>query len=1183
MTIIVFLVDTSASMQQKSFVSGRSTLLDMAKNAVEFFVKMRQKSPESRGDRYMLLTFEEYPRNIKAGWKENLQTFMNELKNLEANGMTTMGSALKQVFDTLNVNRMQTGIDMYGQGRYPFYLEPAVIVTITDGGKLTTQASVQFELNLPMHSSVPGSELTREPFRWDQRLYALVLRMAGTPPMNQESGHVERDYSPIDAMCEVTGGRSYAVTSQRVLHQCIDSLVQKLQSGVVIHFEKIGPDPPPLPLTKDGDSQFDEDGSPLSRTDTTDTLPLDEDASLISAKGLTFNKDGMKDGVIISGGSNPSRPHTPNPILAPTNVAWHNCRKLIFVPRSAQKGFAVGFWPLPEAFWPDIAAPALPQRSAHPNIKFTCTNQEPMIIDNLPFDKYELEPSPLTLYILARKQPKTCWQVYTQGSSKTGVGNSVSLAPENTGFAFGYLKASTNLLTVNLFVLPYNYPVLLPLLDELFKVHRLKPTGEWRTAFQGYLRTMPAYYAGPLRRVLTRMGAGNLATSLIPETMDNCLSYSVLTYLKKLKNQAKIEYDKTLNTTPVAKGRIGPEGIKVIPRSPFKKELLTNHLLKDKFSLLRDQLTDFPGFLLGIKDPIVHGISGKSTNNRFRNPFDIPRKGLLDQIVRMRANYLQPSLNHTKLVDDDSRHSLPIGQMGNYQDYLKKMPVPLREIESTPVRQHMFGNPFKINKNMIMDEVVLDEVSLAAPGSPGQSAPGQGTGIGGSSNRGQKRQIDSSGSHLGVKRIKKGPLPRDFIYRKTPPGTPVHDPYEQTDTISKESHMTMEQNHMLDQNNLQLSMQLTPPASPVNYQSIAGNGILTENKLIINGNTVPNISISENISDISGNYNNENSDSNGVETFDNYSSNRHNALAGNLIAAANASGNQENSSLLTNVQQPLSGSSGSYINQINDAALSLDNNQRQESHRVSQRNTDQSSNPAIEGMSVTNNQINITGSDSNSSGMRMAASEIVASSSNIAPQIGNSSASHPSTSVTIPSQNKVNGSHNSIPISNRSGTSPHKTSSLTNGIINGSNRTSNLSSISTLVNGAHSPSKRKSRESRDNSPVPPTFARQNIKAESPLADVTLPQLNKEELRRINLRNQNMRQIIYKEVKRPGKNHERLIQMLKKDLHGPSQIRREYVKEVIAEAGRFKRKGLVELLEQQMEEIVTVLNTHQNSF
>ena len=50
--------------------------------------------------------------------------------------------------------------------------------------------------------------------------------------------------------------------------------------------------------------------------------------------------------------------------------------------------------------------------------------------------------------------------------------------------------------------------------------------------------------------------------------------------------------------------------------------------------------------------------------------------------------------------------------MGNYQDYIKKQPVALREIESAPVRQHMFGNPFKINKNMILDEVV-DEVGLS--------------------------------------------------------------------------------------------------------------------------------------------------------------------------------------------------------------------------------------------------------------------------------------------------------------------------------------------------------------------------------------------------------------------------------------------------------------------------------------
>lgn len=63
---------------------------------------------------------------------------MNELKNLQSYTLTTMGVAVKQAFDILNINRMTSGIDTYGQGRCPFFLETAVIVLITDGGKLTT-------------------------------------------------------------------------------------------------------------------------------------------------------------------------------------------------------------------------------------------------------------------------------------------------------------------------------------------------------------------------------------------------------------------------------------------------------------------------------------------------------------------------------------------------------------------------------------------------------------------------------------------------------------------------------------------------------------------------------------------------------------------------------------------------------------------------------------------------------------------------------------------------------------------------------------------------------------------------------------------------------------------------------------------------------------------------------------
>lgn len=71
-----------------------------------------------------------------------------------------------------------------------------------------------------------------------------------------------------------------------------------------------------------------------------------------------------------------------------------------------------------------------------------------------------------------------------------------SFKNSDVGHPFGYLKASTNLSCVNLFVMPYNYPVLLPLLDDLFKIHRSKPSAEWRAQFQNYVRTMPAYYVG---------------------------------------------------------------------------------------------------------------------------------------------------------------------------------------------------------------------------------------------------------------------------------------------------------------------------------------------------------------------------------------------------------------------------------------------------------------------------------------------------------------------------------------------------------------------------------------------------------------------------------------------------------------------------------------------------------------
>jgi hypothetical protein len=41
--------------------------------------------------------------------------FMSELKNLQASGLTTLGHALRTAFDLLNLNRLVSGIDNYGQ------------------------------------------------------------------------------------------------------------------------------------------------------------------------------------------------------------------------------------------------------------------------------------------------------------------------------------------------------------------------------------------------------------------------------------------------------------------------------------------------------------------------------------------------------------------------------------------------------------------------------------------------------------------------------------------------------------------------------------------------------------------------------------------------------------------------------------------------------------------------------------------------------------------------------------------------------------------------------------------------------------------------------------------------------------------------------------------------------------
>jgi integrator complex subunit 6 len=151
----------------------------------------------------------------------------------------------------------------------------------------------------------------------------------------------------------------------------------------------------------------------------------------------------------------------------------------------------------------------------------------------------------------------------------------------------------------------------------------------------------------------------------------------------------------------------------------------------------------------------------------------------------VRANFLLTTLTGTRLQDDDQLHSIPVQQMGNYQEYLKKQPSPLRELETAPVRQHMFGNPFKVNKNLMIDEA--DEAMPGQQSSRRRSA--------------STVSLDSLPPSPSPKKRKPGPLPKDTPYRRPatpPPGgiSELESPPNSPDTAHIENNGCQEDHEL---------------------------------------------------------------------------------------------------------------------------------------------------------------------------------------------------------------------------------------------------------------------------------------------------------------------------------------------------------------------------------------------------
>lgn len=67
--------------------------------------------------------------------------------------------------------------------------------------------------------------------------------------------------------------------------------------------------------------------------------------------------------------------------------------------------------------------------------------------------------------------------------------------------------------------------------------------------------------------------------------------------------------------------------------------------MNERFTALKNDLNDFNLFVLYVKEKEIK-------HESYRNAYDIPRNNILDQLARMRSNFLQCSLSHTRLQDE---------------------------------------------------------------------------------------------------------------------------------------------------------------------------------------------------------------------------------------------------------------------------------------------------------------------------------------------------------------------------------------------------------------------------------------------------------------------------------------------------------------------------------------------------
>ncbi|CAN0408614.1 unnamed protein product, partial [Ectocarpus sp. 12 AP-2014] len=224
-----------------------------------------------------------------------------------------------------------------------------------------------------------------------------------------------------------------------------------------------------------------------------------------------------------------------------------------------RSGATCSFWPIPEPFWVDRTVdPLPPRREAQPELVFRKTGSAAAgaagtattsprgdlthpreLLEKLGVgvDQYELEwCGSGTRLDIPRSET---WQLFVKDTSQPP-------SPDSTPPpAFGYLRASLTTGRPLMMVLPYNYEVLIPLLQaRASTLQATKSTAPpaagspWARDFMAYIKGVPTYYLPSLQRVLQPFGVQALIPGEGLQSGGGVLHRKVTEKLNSLKELA---------------------------------------------------------------------------------------------------------------------------------------------------------------------------------------------------------------------------------------------------------------------------------------------------------------------------------------------------------------------------------------------------------------------------------------------------------------------------------------------------------------------------------------------------------------------------------------------------------------------------------------------------------------------